>query len=105
MTLPSSLNSILGVSRCSWTPRLVSTSYSQCLLESLTGRLTLAGQDATESFFGLHRHEVLEKPNHQRLKIGSIENEEPVLYGRPKGELSDVPYGEPTWLSKGYYSP
>ncbi len=64
-----------------------------------------AGQDATEAFFGLHRYEVLARPQYQRLKIGIIEGETPYLHGRVAGELSRVPYGEPTWLSAGYHSP
>jgi len=28
-----------------------------------------------------------------------------VIHGRIAGELSKVPYAEPTWLSPGYYSP
>ena len=64
-----------------------------------------AGQDATEAFFSLHRYEVLEKPQYQRLQIGIIDGEKSVIHGRIAGELSKVPYAEPTWLSPGYYSP
>ena len=28
-----------------------------------------------------------------------------MIHGRIAGELSKVPYAEPTWLSPGYYSP
>ncbi|KAK0438190.1 peroxisomal acyl-CoA-dehydrogenase [Desarmillaria tabescens] len=65
----------------------------------------LAGQDATEAFYGLHRHEVLQKPQYQRLQIGVIEGEGPSIHPRAIGELSRVPYGEPTWLTSGYFSP
>ena len=65
----------------------------------------LAGQDATEAFFGLHRYEVLEKPQYQRLQVGVIAGEKPVMHGRVPGKLSKVPYAEPTWLSEGYHSP
>ncbi|KAF9485194.1 peroxisomal acyl-CoA-dehydrogenase [Pholiota conissans] len=65
----------------------------------------VAGQDATEAFFSLHRYEVLQRPQYQRLKIGIVEGEKPSIHGRIAGELSKVPYGEPTWLSDGYYSP
>ncbi|KAF4597133.1 hypothetical protein EYR40_007584 [Pleurotus pulmonarius] len=65
----------------------------------------VAGQDATEAFFGLHRYEVLEKPQYQRLIIGTIEGEESIYHGRVVGELSTVPYAEPTWLTEGYHSP
>ena len=64
-----------------------------------------AGQDATEAFFSLHRYEILEKPQYQRLQIGLIDGEKSVIHGRIAGELSKVPYAEPTWLSPGYYSP
>lgn len=65
----------------------------------------IAGQDATEAFYGLHRHEVLLRPQYARLQIGHIEGERSVIYSREFGKLSDVPYAEPTWLSAGYYSP
>lgn len=64
-----------------------------------------AGQDATEAFFGLHRYEVLERPQYQRLQVGVVEGEEPQLYGMVKGKISEVPYAEPSWLVKGYHSP
>jgi hypothetical protein len=69
------------------------------------GVCSSAGQDATEAFYGLHRHEVLERPQYQRLQIGTIQGEQPVIYSRIVGEISDVPYAEPTWLSQGYHSP
>lgn len=65
----------------------------------------IAGQDATEAFYSLHRHEVLEKPQYQRLQIGIIEGEKPVIHSRIVGELSRFPYAEPTWLTPGYHSP
>lgn len=64
-----------------------------------------AGHDATEAFFSLHRHEILEKPNYARLQIGVISGESPKIVKRGSGELSSVPYGEPTWLSSGFSSP
>ena len=63
------------------------------------------GKDATEAFYGLHRHEILLKPQYKRLQIGIIENEKSVIHSRVVGELSQVPYAEPTWLAQGYYSP
>lgn len=63
------------------------------------------GQDATEAFYGLHRHDVLERPQYARLQIGVVEGETPKLYGKVPGAHSLVPYGEPTWLSKGFNSP
>ncbi|KAL4268591.1 acyl-CoA dehydrogenase family protein [Pleurotus pulmonarius] len=65
----------------------------------------IAGQDATEAFYGLHRHEVIARPQYARLQIGTIEGETSVIHGRITGELSTVPYAEPNWLSKGYHSP
>ncbi|CAL1716402.1 unnamed protein product [Somion occarium] len=65
----------------------------------------LMGQDATETFYGLHRHEVLEKPQFIRLVVGTIKDEKPQIVGRVPGALSKVPYAEPTWLSEGYHSP
>jgi hypothetical protein len=65
----------------------------------------VAGQDATEQFFALHRFEVLTKPQYQRLIIGTIEGEEPSMRVPQIGDISKVPYAEPTWLTEGYYSP
>ena len=67
--------------------------------------IPLAGKDATQIFFGLHRHEVLLRPQYARLQIGKIQGEEEVIKPLAPGELSKVPYAEPTWLSNGYYSP
>jgi len=64
-----------------------------------------AGQDATEAFYGLHRHEVIMKPQYVRLQVGVVEGETSVIHSRVLGELSKVPYAEPTWLCDGYYSP
>ncbi|KAH6908981.1 acyl-CoA dehydrogenase [Coprinopsis sp. MPI-PUGE-AT-0042] len=65
----------------------------------------VAGQDATEAFYSLHRHEVLERPQYKRLQVGVVEGEKSRIQGRVPGELSRVPYAEPTWLSNGYHSP
>ncbi|KAF8625551.1 hypothetical protein AX15_005317 [Amanita polypyramis BW_CC] len=65
----------------------------------------VAGKDATEAFFSLHRYEVLERPQYKRLQIGVIQGEQSVLHGRVIGQVSKVPYAEPTWLSPGYHSP
>jgi len=63
----------------------------------------VAGKEATEAFFGLHRSEVLRK--YGRYVIGRIEGEEPQVMLPKDGELSLVPHAEPGWLSQGYYSP
>ncbi|KAJ7170604.1 acyl-CoA dehydrogenase/oxidase [Mycena crocata] len=65
--------------------------------------LETAGQDATESFFSLHRTEVLDRYAH--LQIGTIESEQPEIKSNVAGSLSEVPYGEATWLTPGYHSP
>ncbi|QRW04297.1 acyl-CoA dehydrogenase [Ceratobasidium sp. AG-Ba] len=65
----------------------------------------VAGQDATEAFFSLHRHEVLLKPQYTRLQIGTIEGESFKIKPLAAGELSQVPYAEPTWLTPGFSSP
>jgi len=63
-----------------------------------------AGKDATEAFYGLHRHDVITRPQYARLQIGTIEGEKSVIHGRVIGELSNVPYAEPTWLADGFHS-
>ncbi|KAH9989450.1 acyl-CoA dehydrogenase/oxidase [Russula vinacea] len=65
----------------------------------------VAGQDATEAFYGLHRHEVLERPQYARLQIGVLRGEQSVITGRLVGGISGVPFAEPTYLSKGFHSP
>nr|GAT49476.1 acyl-CoA dehydrogenase [Mycena chlorophos] len=65
----------------------------------------VAGQDATEAFFGLHRHEVLLRPQYARLQIGTVVGEKPQIVARAAGDVSTVPYAEPMWLTKGYHSP
>lgn len=55
----------------------------------------VAGQDATDVFFGLHRHEVLLKPAYARLKIGTIKGETQAIIARQTGALKTVPYAEP----------
>lgn len=64
----------------------------------------VAGQDATDAFFSLHRQEVLRRPQYSRLQIGSIKGESPLIRYDPE-EVSQVPYAEPTWLAPGYFSP
>ncbi|KAF9223837.1 acyl-CoA dehydrogenase NM domain-like protein [Gyrodon lividus] len=65
----------------------------------------VAGQDATDAFYGLHRHEVLERPQYKRLQIGTIKGQKSVIHDHVVGEVSKVPYAEPTWLTPGYHSP
>ncbi|TCD69249.1 hypothetical protein EIP91_008352 [Steccherinum ochraceum] len=65
----------------------------------------ILGKDVTETFYGLHRHEVLLKPQYARLQVGTIQGEKSQISSRGPGEVSKVPYAESTWLSEGYYSP
>jgi hypothetical protein len=48
---------------------------------------------------------VLLRPQYARLRIGRIRGEEEVIKPLAPGELSQVPYAEPTWLTAGYFSP
>ncbi|CAK5262452.1 unnamed protein product [Mycena citricolor] len=65
----------------------------------------IAGKDSTEAFFGLHRLEVLHRPQYARFQIGAILGEEPTIKPLAPGELSKVPYAEATWLVSGFKSP
>jgi cytochrome b involved in lipid metabolism len=57
--------------------------------------MELAGKDATEEFYGLHRQEVLLKYA-PKLKIGTIADEKPSIPVATPGTISKVPYGEPS---------
>jgi len=63
----------------------------------------VAGQDATEAFYNLHRNEVLLQ--YKSLYIGTIKGETPEVITPEIGAVSEVPYGEPMWLAKQYFSP
>lgn len=63
----------------------------------------VAGKDATRDFYNLHRHEVLTK--YKRLVVGTIKGEKPEVVTPKPGDLSEVPYAEPMWLSKPFRSP
>ncbi|KAG9005111.1 hypothetical protein FRB93_009981 [Tulasnella sp. JGI-2019a] len=64
----------------------------------------VAGQDATDAFYQLHRHEVLMKPSYARLHIANVEGETSLVKANAPGALSRVPYAEPTWLTPGFHS-
>ncbi|KAH8115797.1 acyl-CoA dehydrogenase NM domain-like protein [Phellopilus nigrolimitatus] len=66
---------------------------------------SIAGKDATDAFFGLHRHEVLRRPQYARLQIGTLAGETELVKPLAADALSDVPYAEPTWLASGFHSP
>jgi cytochrome b involved in lipid metabolism len=53
--------------------------------------LEVAGKDATEAFFAMHRSEVLIK--YGRYIIGTLQNEKPKYILPTPGALSPVPYG------------
>ncbi|KAI9099326.1 acyl-CoA dehydrogenase/oxidase [Phlyctochytrium arcticum] len=55
--------------------------------------LQVAGQDATEQFYGLHRHDVMEKFG-PRFIIGQVSGEKPTLELTASGTISKVPYAE-----------
>lgn len=63
----------------------------------------VAGQDATEAFYNLHRHEVLQQ--YSELCIGTLEGEQPEVIDSKPGDLSKVPYAEPLWLSPPFQTP
>ncbi|KAJ0142431.1 Long-chain specific acyl-CoA dehydrogenase, mitochondrial [Colletotrichum tanaceti] len=64
----------------------------------------VAGRDATAEFYNLHRHEVLTKYD-KTLVIGTVAGETPQVANPGPGELSAVPYAEPTWLTPQFKSP
>ncbi|KAF2758211.1 acyl-CoA dehydrogenase NM domain-like protein [Pseudovirgaria hyperparasitica] len=63
----------------------------------------VAGQDATDAFYNLHKHEVLTK--YSSLCIGTLQNEAAEVITMAPGDLSQVPYGEPLWLRPQFKSP
>jgi len=63
----------------------------------------VAGQDATEAFYNLHKQEVLQR--YDNLRIGTIAGETSKVIPHKAGDLSPVPYGEPTWLTPQFKSP
>jgi|SRR5712672_3245676 len=65
----------------------------------------IAGKDATNAFFGLHRQEVLYRPQYARLQVGIIKGKEPQIKPLAADALSQVPYAEPSWLMPGFFSP
>lgn len=63
----------------------------------------VAGQDATDAFYNLHRHEVLQQ--YSDFCIGTVEGEKPEIVDPQAGDLSQVPYAEPLWLRNQFKSP
>ena len=103
-TFPSSSTCTQVVQGFSSPKLLVRTPGHRFLVPSLTISLP-AGKDATDAFFGLHRHEVLLRPQYARLQIGTIAGQKEFIKATVAGELSGVPYAEPAWLSPGFHSP
>ena len=65
----------------------------------------IAGKEVTETFYGLHRHEVLSKFG-PRLLIGKVGGETPkMLKSVQPGYISKVPYGEPIAWREAFRSP
>ncbi|KAK8197003.1 acyl-CoA dehydrogenase [Phyllosticta capitalensis] len=63
----------------------------------------IAGTDATEAFYNLHRHEVLSQFG--ELCVGTVEGETPEVVDVEVGGVSTVPYAEPMWLRPAFHSP
>ena len=63
----------------------------------------IGGQDATNAFYNLHRHEVLTK--YADLVIGTVKGEKSQVITPKPGDLSPVPYAESLWLSKPFKNP
>ncbi|RKO88441.1 acyl-CoA dehydrogenase/oxidase [Blyttiomyces helicus] len=65
--------------------------------------LSVAGKDATEEFYSLHRQSVIIRLG-SKYEIGSIKGAEPKIPLQQPGDISEVPYAEPTaW--QGWHSP
>ncbi|CAG7848147.1 SubName: Full=Related to acyl-coa dehydrogenase, long-chain specific {ECO:0000313/EMBL:CCA75962.1} [Serendipita indica DSM 11827] len=64
----------------------------------------IAGKDATNAFFSLHRTEILQRPAYKRLIIGKLPEKDPQFAPPPPDALSKVPYGEAMWLGEGFSS-
>ncbi len=65
--------------------------------------IQVAGQDATQAFYNLHRHEVLQQ--YSKLCIGTIEGEKAEVIDPQIGDISQVPYAEPLWLAPQFRTP
>ncbi|KAF2814182.1 acyl-CoA dehydrogenase family protein [Mytilinidion resinicola] len=63
----------------------------------------VAGTDATEAFYNLHRQAILQKYAH--LRIGVLDGETPEAIVPQPGDLCPVPYAEPLWLRPEFKSP
>ncbi|KAI8819314.1 acyl-CoA dehydrogenase/oxidase [Fimicolochytrium jonesii] len=69
----------------------------------LTVLLDVAGKDATQEFYGLHRQAVLTRLG-PKYEIGRIAGHKQKIAMAKPGDISKVPYAEPVaW--QGFYSP
>jgi hypothetical protein len=91
---------------------LLVDSIGNCVFTTMVGPgfsidviFRTAGKDATNAFFGLHRQEVLYRPQYARLQIGTIKDKEPQIKLLAVDAISQVPYAEPSWLAPGFSSP
>jgi cytochrome b involved in lipid metabolism len=60
----------------------------------------VGGTDATDAFYNLHRQEVLQK--YSNLCIGTVDGEKSKVIEQNPGDLSVIPYGEPTVCGAPY---
>ncbi|KAJ3135200.1 hypothetical protein HK100_002971 [Physocladia obscura] len=59
--------------------------------------IEIAGKDATEEFYSLHRHSILQK--FRKFAIGNISGEAPKIAQQENGAVSKVPYAESSfWM-------
>lgn len=66
----------------------------------------VAGKDATEPFFGLHRASILREPRYARFKVGAVRGPGSKLKSRASGASPPIiPYGEAmgAWRKKSPY--
>ena len=56
--------------------------------------LEVAGADATELFFSLHRAEVLAEPRYAKLRVGTLRGDDGTAASAPAAALGVTPYAE-----------
>ncbi|TPX72950.1 hypothetical protein SpCBS45565_g00388 [Spizellomyces sp. 'palustris'] len=79
------------------------TNFADLHPGGLTVLLEVAGKDATQEFYGLHRQSVLAKFG-PKYEIGTIKGVKPKIVLQKPGDISKVPYAESSaW--QGFYSP
>ncbi|KAJ3154050.1 hypothetical protein HDU86_004975 [Geranomyces michiganensis] len=79
------------------------TAFADMHPGGVTVLVDVAGQDATQEFYGLHRQSVLSRLG-PRYAIGRIAGSKSKIAMHKPGDISRVPYAEPSaW--QGFYSP